>query len=55
MVVIILDNKIRNVKLTGDEIEFLIATLNYQPHSMFPFFKKIIKQLKDAKSRRQEK
>ena len=49
MVVIIPDDKIRNVKLTGDEIELLLDTLEYQPHNMYPFYKKIIKQLKVAK------
>lgn len=50
MVVIIPNNKIRNVKLTGDEIELIIEELERQPHNIYVFlnYKKIIKKLHDA-------
>jgi len=51
MVVIIPDDKIRNVKLTGDEIDMLAEELERVPHNIYTFlnYKKIIKKLKDAK------
>ena len=53
MTIIIPDNKIRNVKLTGDEIELLIDELERQPQNVFKFFNysKIIKKLQEAKDR----
>ena len=50
MAIIIPDNKIRNVKLTGDEIEMIVETLGHQPHTFYEaFLKKIVIKLKDAK------
>jgi len=45
------DNKIRNVKLTGDEIDRIIDELERIPHNVFTFmnYDKIIKALRDAK------
>jgi len=54
MTVIIPDERIRSVKLTGDEIELLLETLEYQPHNMYLWFKNIIKQLKFAKNTNSE-
>ena len=50
MTVIIPDNKIRNVKLTGDEIEMIVETLKHQSYEFYKLYlKKIIKKLDDAK------
>ena len=50
MAMIIPDNKIRNVKLTGDEIELLVEALSHQPHMFYKLYlKKIVKKLNDAK------
>ena len=50
MAIIIPDDKIRNVKLTGDEITLLMEELGRIPHNMYIFmnYDKIIKKLKDA-------
>ena len=50
MAIIIPDDKIRNVKLTGDEITLLIEELGRIPHDIYTFmnYDKIIKKLKDA-------
>ena len=50
MAIIIPDNKIRNVKLTGDEIRIMIDEMERLPHSIYIFFNydKIIKILRDA-------
>ena len=50
MVVIIQDNEIRNVKLTGDEITMIIEELERQPHNIYEFmgYEKIVKKFKDA-------
>ena len=50
MVVIIPDDKIRNVKLTGDEIWLIIEELERVPHNVYCHLNhdKIIKKLKDA-------
>ena len=44
------DDKIRNVKLTGDEITLLMEELERVPHNMYIFmnYDKIIKKLNDA-------
>ena len=50
MAIIIPDNKIRNVKLTGDDIEMIVETLGHQPHTFYKLYlKKIVKKLNDAK------
>ena len=51
MTIIIPDKKIRNVKLTGDEIDFIIEEIERVPHNIFVFlhFEEIIKKLKKAK------
>ena len=51
MAIIYPDKKIRNVKLTGDEIERLIDVLENQPYSIFTFmnYDKIVKKLKSSK------
>lgn len=56
MAVIEPDNKIRNAKLTGDEITLLVDELERVPHNVFEFFNynRIIKKLKDAKTRGDE-
>ncbi len=50
MVVIIPDNKIRNVKLTGDEIGIMIDEMERIPYSTYIYFNydKIIKKLRDS-------
>ena len=50
MAIIIPDDKIRNVKLTGDEITLLIEELGRIPYDIYTFmnYDKIIKKLKDA-------
>ncbi len=50
MAIIIPDNKIRNVKLTGDEIEMIVETLGHQSHTFYEgWLKNIVKKLNDAK------
>jgi len=51
MVIISPDKKIRNVKLTGDEIEKIIEVLENQPYNIFTFmnYDKIVKKLKSSK------
>jgi len=51
MVIISLDKEIRNVKLTGDEIEKIIELLEYQPYNIFTLigYDKIVKKLKSSK------
>lgn len=53
MVVIIPDKKIRNVKLTGDELDVIIEELERIPHNVFTFFDfgKTIKKLKEAREK----
>ena len=50
MTVIIPDNKIRNVKLTGDEIGSIIDDLERLPKNYYDFmnYNEIIKKLNDA-------
>jgi len=50
MVIIQTDDKIRNVKLTGDEISMIIEELKRQPHNVYEFmnYEKIIGKFKDA-------
>jgi len=50
MAIMIPDDKIRNVKLTGDEITLLMEELERVPHNMYIFmnYDKIIKKLNDA-------
>ena len=54
MVVIIPDGKVRNVKLTGDEITWIIEALESSPHNIFEFlnYKDIVKKLKDARDKK---
>jgi len=56
MVVIIPDDRIRNVKLTGDEIETMIDEFERLPHNMFLYFGygKIINKLKEAKDEKEK-
>ena len=51
MALIIKDKRIRNVKLTGDEIEIIMEELERQPHTIYEFFNydKIIGKLRKAK------
>ena len=50
MTIIVQDNKIRNVRLTGDEIDLIKDQLKQVPHSLYIFLNndKIIKKLNDA-------
>jgi len=50
MVVIVPDNKIRNVKLTGDEINLIVEELQRIPHNVYTFvgYEKIITKLKKS-------
>ncbi len=50
MAIMIPDDKIRNVKLTGDEITLLMEELGRIPHDIYTFmnYDKIIKKLNDA-------
>ena len=50
MVVIIPDDRIRNVKLTGDEVRTIMEDLGRLPHDTYVFMKynKIIKKFRDA-------
>jgi len=50
MVIIQPDNKIRNVKLTGDEITLIIEEIERVPYNIYKFFNydKIIKKFKEA-------
>ena len=54
MAIIIPDDKIRNVKLTGDEITWIIEALESSPHNIFEFlnYKDIIKKLKGARDKK---
>ena len=49
MVIIQTDNRIRNVKLTGDEISMIIEELKRQPHNVYEFmgYEKIIEKLQE--------
>lgn len=49
----VIDNKLRTVKLTKDQIESIILCLEHQDHSLYEFFgnDKIIKKLNEAKER----
>ena len=49
MTIIQPDKKIRNVKLTGDEIRIIIEALEIQPHNIYVFsnYDKIIEKLKE--------
>ena len=51
MVLIIQDDKIRNVKLTGDEITTIVEELERQPHNFYKFmnYEKLIEKLNKAK------
>ena len=50
MVITIPDSQIRNVKLTGDEIELIIEELERVPHNLYEFlnYEKLIKKLNDS-------
>lgn len=49
MAIIIPDNKIRNVKLTGDEVQMVLDVLIMQPHNFYEgYLEKIVKKLNDA-------
>ena len=51
MVIIIPDDKIRNVKLTGDEITLIIEELERVPYNCYKYvgYDKIVKKLKDVR------
>ena len=50
MAIIIPDKKIRNVKLTGDEIEMILDVLTMQPYNFYVgYLDKISIKLNDAK------
>jgi len=51
MVIMIPNIKIRKVSLTNQEIEFIIESLEYLPHSIFEFLnhQKLVNKLKKAK------
>ena len=57
MVVIMKDDKIRNVKLTGDEIDEIIDELGRVSHNVYAFmsYDKLIKKLKEAKNEKRKK
>ena len=50
MTIIVQDNKIRNVRLTGDEINLIKDQLEQVPHSLYTFLNdaQIINKLDDA-------
>ncbi len=51
MVIIIPDNKIRKVRLTGDEVQMVLDVLTSQPHNFYEgYLEKIVKKLNDAYS-----
>ena len=52
MVVILQDNKIRIIKLTGDELNLVIEEMERIPHNIYEFMRydKIVKKLKCALS-----
>lgn len=53
MVFIKADNKIRNVKLTGDEINRIVDELERVSHNVFEFMQygELIKKLREAKDK----
>ena len=57
MVIMIRDKRIRNVKLTGEELELLIEELERQPHNIWEFFNysKIVEKFKQALNQRGKK
>ena len=57
MVIVAIDKRIRKVSLTGQEIEFIIEALEYQPHNVYEFFNcdKLVKKFNKALNRRNKK
>ncbi len=53
MVVIVSDNKIRNVKLTGDEIILIIEELQRMPYDVYRDFHydDLVKKLKEVRDK----
>ena len=56
MVLIIPDKKIRNVRLTGDEIQTIMDELERAPHNIYDFFNygKLVGIFKEALNKRTE-
>jgi len=53
MVLIVIDKEPRIVELTIQEIEYIIETLEFQPHSVYKFFNsdKLIDKLNKSKTK----